>query len=722
MKLKKYLRLFLLLMVGISINGCSNDPDFNDGNNGTGGNGNKDTRPYTLNKQLTDQIASAWKITEYEPTTNSYYTKDFETSWVFIGSLSGGASEPNNLSYKLAAEKEIHNVRNVEVGTYSDGADWIVDADSYEKIFCIEDLHSAGNYYVMIIRDKTGNRYRCHSVNDPHLFYIINGCRSQSVRVDYLSEGTIDNSGNFTEVNKLGNFVRSHETSEMLDGAPSYVVLVEKPYNLRVKLTGKDGSEHIYITDAIDMRKNVWTIDDSFLGGNGGGDEGDGPYDDRQIKLQEKLKGKSYISLDGLSWFYFDDVPGLGSIASINLNTTNYTLRTSESGLYFRNENDRYVVMNIDSNKGTEDICYMTYDEASDTVTIWKLYDTTGIKKYKLYEAKAILVGLENKTSYPLVDYDFNYTIPGYDITVNLPRGNSSSMYPNTKVYLINLKTGKINIDIDVKGYGYKNMNGTGSYDTMSYKGTIKPTGNKICKIDVNDSMFTSEPTEEDIQKLTQILWTHNKATAWRVSGYATDASNLDKMTMYDDTYGWLITECIGFKQGVHFCYEYNTQFTIDGNFYLKWDEKNKLLKFVNWEEGKKDFDILTPISEILSKGTMLVRPYDAKQHIYKCEISLKPLIIGIKRGSGVVGYRRPYYYDIVEHDTYGRELSKRTTNSYIQMNSDENYGSFILASDEVISESANSMYDIKMSCNGGYTVESKNLKLDQIYWIEIIK
>lgn len=145
--------------------------------------GDNNDAPYDntiYNFEMTDALCDVWKITEWEEAGKSYYTKDFETSWIICSKE--GTRRP--MSYRLTGRPEIHYIPYF--GVYEkNGRQYISESNETVPLFEIEDFTTPGNKKVMILLDTRGNRYRCESVSNPMVVYLYNSTNYDTLSIHY---------------------------------------------------------------------------------------------------------------------------------------------------------------------------------------------------------------------------------------------------------------------------------------------------------------------------------------------------------------------------------------------------------------------------------------------------------------------------------------------------------------------------------------------------------
>lgn len=225
------LRFLLSLLVGVFfLPACSDSTDKE--------NNDEPANNPSYNYELSDQICAVWKITEWESSDKSYFTKDFETSWIICSKENTGRA----ISYRLTKQPEIHYAADVAVYERS-GRRYIAESEDATPIFEIEDFTMPGNKKVMILLDRSGNRYRCETVANPMVAFLYNSTNYDTLSVRFTSyEASLD--GVSYGAKELDYIISA--LPRQLDAA--YCVLVE-PYSansrysniLRCDITSPEG-------------------------------------------------------------------------------------------------------------------------------------------------------------------------------------------------------------------------------------------------------------------------------------------------------------------------------------------------------------------------------------------------------------------------------------------------------------------------------------------------
>ncbi|MDE6526612.1 MAG: hypothetical protein K2L75_05100, partial [Muribaculaceae bacterium] len=318
---------------------------------------------------------------------------------------------------------------------------------------------------------------------------------------------------------------------------------------------------------------------------------------------------------------------------------------------------------------------------------------------------------IENDSSYEMLEVTYNYVTGGIAETI----------YPDSYY-------------VAMKGYHYQGMLGINGWifpEAYTVNATVKAyrsssstspdaefeytaeaiAGATFTRATITDDDIPYKPNSNDVARRESLLWQGDKAVAWRIP--------------IKNSYGWLITESIGLRQGLHIGGDISGG-SISSNYYLKIE--NDRLYLAPYESYWKNIEILTPVSQIIEKGYMDIR-IESKNDVFRCFYCNKPLILYAERKS----YDTEYNYSVIDYaiigkDAYGNTLPERICHNF-NSNVTVEYpiSAWCLAADEIISPD-NDSFTVKMEFkkydklgNGPVLInEYTNLRLGQIYSLNL--
>ena len=693
--------LFLSLLAAL----CLGFTSCSDKDEEPGGGTAKD---YEYNDYYTALLRQAWKITEHEYADKSYYTKDFETSWVINEPFNYEGTEYCPFNYKLSLQSEINYVESVEVGTFADGEDWIVDLGTGRRLFAIESLTFGGNYYVMILRDTAGNRFRCHSVDGPCILFVENAT-DRALAAQYVRTFEYTDNGNSTAtVDELGYTIKSLPANTI--GAYDYGV--------DIKFTASNGNSKLLTCTNLRSGWNRGEISGDFSTSEEP-DEPETPEYDTEI--EEALFGTWLSGDSSASFFNYYNLEGTYVFDYRIFSYSRFISSFDSTRIRVKNEADgtKWAVDESGSIRFFEIRNFKTNSAMEirlDGQNEWTLL--------YCHSDKARVFFIENGSSYEMLEVTY-YSVSG---------GITETIYPDSYY-------------VAMQGYHYQGMLGINGWifpETYTVKATVKayrssasstpdaefeytaeaPSDSKFTRAIITDADIPYKPNAEDVAKLEALLWQDGRATAWRIEGRA--SSEGAEFKPLRSEYGWLITE---HKQGLHIGgleYDVENGFKLrceDGNFRLKIEGEK--LYFVDWEGTKLKLEILTPMREILNEKYMDIRIV-GQDIVYHCIYSNNPLILYAVRQDNITDYRIVSRYEITEKRANGSTITKRTlTGIYFnyKVSDATPVSAWCLAADEVTNPD-DGVFEVKMYLNGENTphLTYQNLYLGRTAKFTIVK
>ncbi|MBO5182432.1 MAG: hypothetical protein J6B92_11215 [Paraprevotella sp.] len=637
---------------------------------------------YEVDYYTTSVLQRPWKITEHEYAGYSYYTKDFETSWVINRGIRTNEAEFYPFSYKLPLQKSIHYVPGVEVRIYPDSKEPVIcDAATNERIFHIEECNSGGNYYIMIIRDLEGNRFRCESRDNACMFCVTNASSYETLSISYKA--------------LISQYDERKEIDYTVESLPrnvtgAYAILVEDDmYSVEYEVEAPDGAKKLQTSSGLYAPGTINgdITDEGFVSG---GDESpeESPYDEEAERLLENVF-VSENSSDGC-FIIYKNIDGAGYRYSQCLDGR-YIYSTSGVRVLNGEDGNKWIVMAGSANGR---ICQLVdYDSESLTVASPDYPQKT----MKLRRQSDCLVHFyKNKTSYESCRIDVTKIVLGSSQQLDLPQWNIPQLRQNDEgIFAFPVPGGLTqNVAIEAKGYAYNATDPENGVE-FTIKSSRSSGSNTIARTVIEDSDLPHEPTKEEIDRLEAFLWKSNTAMTWRIMEYAEKEEDEYK-PLSNGHYYWLITERnIDMEQGIHFGHNNTNSHDIDENCYITYE--NGVLLIETWK-GEKKFEILNSIPDILSTGVMELYFYDTKLKI-RCIPSKKPLLVYAALGTsgltldGTITVKK---YDIKVKNKYGRIVEERSligTNPFISRSKTK--GAWALISDEVINPDEGLSFDI---------------------------
>lgn len=312
------LRFLLSLLVGVFfLPACSDSTDKE--------NNDEPANNPSYNYELSDQICAVWKITEWESSDKSYFTKDFETSWIICSKENTGRA----ISYRLTKQPEIHYAADVAVYERS-GRRYIAESEDATPIFEIEDFTMPGNKKVMILLDRSGNRYRCETVANPMVAFLYNSTNYDTLSVRFTSyEASLD--GVSYGAKELDYIISA--LPRQLDAA--YCVLVE-PYSansrysniLRCDITSPEGETIQYTCHPNYGFNRGYINDNDFTGVPTTPDKPDEPETPDTPDVSEKTMADYINMLNATDCVLIEGVQGTAG------QKTNGTLYKEKDGFF----------------------------------------------------------------------------------------------------------------------------------------------------------------------------------------------------------------------------------------------------------------------------------------------------------------------------------------------------------------------------------------------------
>lgn len=695
------IKSLLLLITLFALGACSG------GDEGEPGGGNKPSAGYEQNRQFTDLLATTWKITEYEPAGKSYYTKDQTTSWLINETLYDGGTYIRGLSYKLSQQTSINWVENVAVYTRTaDGTNWIFDTEANKAIFCIEELYDGGNYYVMIIRDGSNNRYRCHSVSNARLFFLHNQCNYDiSVKYTQTIAGTTESPVEYT----LGNV---HP-----DNAPSHYVLIENADAIEMHISTFKGllgtpAYQIYLTcsDLI-PGFNRGTVQDADFDNVEPGEDPTRPVE-FNTDMEARVKGKFFADQTVKAWFAWTPLGDTEAVTA-SFNSREYY---NEVGTFrIRTVSGTDYLCKLDETGNYEPVISLSFSTIDPKILYFAINGSSesgGV----VYPAGALLY-YKNSTSYDNLKIESSVPHFGYADFM----AKKGSEYSNFALMPLSTPSGE---KLTVTATITPSAEGESATTSFDYKLTFTTNGSAAYRIIITDDDLTREDTPEEIYALEQLMWHDRGATAWRIDEYKPYAGAAWKPVKFARN-GWLVTTHSALAERTVSFYEGTRPYSIAAHtsyrYSLKWNKEAGVLQMVNDQTGSPWFDILTPARDVLRTGDMDIRKTDGT--IFRLILSKKPLIIGARLTNGGNSRDIQSAY-VIEMDSYGRYLTSwyflhDGDNAPLTLNYPE--GGFFLASDETLASDEDNKFSVEIKYSNG-TVSKTGLKLGNFYLIDITK
>ncbi|MCM1066109.1 MAG: hypothetical protein NC418_00875 [Muribaculaceae bacterium] len=592
-------------------------------------------KPYEMIYSSTMMLRQAWKITEHEYSDKSYYTKDFKTSWVINQGFTYGGQQYFPFSYKLSLQSEIHYVPTVEVGAFPNGDLCIVDAESYQPIFFIEDMHSGGNKDVMIIRDREGNRFRCESVSDARIYFLENCTSKTSLKLHYVQ------AFDYNTTTEIDYTVASLPQNVL--GA--YSVLVEKGDALVIDITSADGGyaqlTSSNLTSYGYMRGEITDEGLSY----GGNDPTPGPSGEFDTAAEEAIKGVFVADLG----YFFINIEAEGK-PLISYNDGYYNVKGCQPGIRVRNFEDgtKWIVNASDGAK------LLRLNEIAPDRSYINL-STLNDNDHMIYRAApdaTVAYFINGSSSYDTLYIDYKSYTNGGKQTIHGWR-EVVSRYDDSACGVPLLWTDRtspieLSVSIEAKNTYLSELKPT----TFDYTVTI-PAGNlTLQRITITDADIRKVPTKEEIAQLEAFLWQKGKVRAWRLQSYANAAENNGEIQPAKEDI-WMITETVTLDQGFHSNLQPDK---FNGNFYIE-QTTSGFLVLKSWD-GKASMEILSSVSEIIDEGKLAVR-FGSSTHYYVA--ARKPLVAYCQlAGNHIVGSRRLEAYNVDEVSGNGTVLSSK--------------------------------------------------------------
>lgn len=687
----------LLAVLGLALGACSDK-----GGDEPGGG------DYEVDEYATSMLRQVWKIAEHEYAGKSYYTKDFETSWLINAPFAVNGRTYAPLSYKLSLQTEVQYVSDVEVRDYLEEPELVIcESNTGKRIFTIEEYYNGGNYWVMIIRDRQGNRFRCESRSDATVFFANNRSSCENLSLEYknliasdASYKTIDYTVKALPRNVVG----------------AYAILLEgDAYAVSYEVTTPGGASKFQTSSELTTGFNQAEITDE--GFDGGGDDPDpSPAGDYDTVAEDILNGV-FVSDNGYGdkFLINAEMSGIGRPLSACVDGK-YVYHTDRIRVRNMEDGTKWVVMSpqevtrlyrlIDYAADGSSITISPREEPNSIIVLSRQDDCL-VHFYKNETASYGLRVQLKQVAQGDVDYDTkhwrNQAVYGGDGIGAIP----IRWYDKSKPLTI---TSTIEVyDVTDANYGVE----------FEYTSTVEPGSSMFARTVITDADIPHEPTKEEIAALEAKLWQDGAVTAWRV----------DKCVSLDGDYykecgGYLIFEReLAYKQGLHF-YNDITHSNYHDNNYLCYEDG--ILKFKNWDSDRviyPEFEIFTPLDKIMQDGEMIFR-YNNHYcfHVVNCK---QPLVVYCIAGSGVDEYSDVRSYTIKQYNAYGRLISERKIEfkDDIRVRKTSKGGAFVLAADET-SDVGNGYFTVEVnyvSKNKAYYKTSRtNLGLNNIVTIEL--
>ncbi|MDE6612831.1 MAG: hypothetical protein K2K22_09770 [Muribaculaceae bacterium] len=641
----------------LALAACSDDPD---------GGIQKD---YEVNESYTDLLQQAWKITEHEYADKSYYTRDFKTSWVINKPFSYNGRVYRTFNYKLSLQTEINYVEEVEVGTFPDGEDWIVDLKDGSRLFAIEDLHYGGNKYVMIIRDRQGNRFRCETVANDCIYFVENATDYNTLKVEYVRT-----------INAYGNTVADIDYTvaalpRNLIGA--YAVLVEGgATGIELKLTASNGNAKLLTSNGLGSGWCRGEITSYDLPGE------DPEQPDFDTETAEALFGVWIEDERHLSFLNYLNINGKPTFSYCIQSSTRF-IQTYDFEIKIKDYPDgsKWAVFQ----KNATD--FQELFEIADfipqkSMKIRRLGDTVWTTLRYIPDGKCFVI--KNVSSYEELRITY--------LSLSDNNGKEIALDSYTRDYKSNEYCGVLSIDGSVfRSYTVKakieacKRAGYEPAFEFEYSKTVPAGAPALTCIEISDDDFPASLNAADMAKLESKLWSAKEPAAWRIDKFKPN-SNYDFIDI-SQNYGWLITERLyNLHQGLHI--GGNVSFKADDNYLLK-DIGGKLY-LTDWNQNKPKIEILTPIDVILNSDVMDIRE-EGDDRIYRCTYCATPLVVFTMINAEVAHSGSPVEvlkYEITETNSSGSVVSQRTiTNDYFirTLGYDNLEAAWCLAADETL-------------------------------------
>lgn len=445
-------------------------------------------KDYEVNESYTDLLQQAWKITEHEYADKSYYTRDFKTSWVINKPFSYNGRVYRTFNYKLSLQTEINYVEEVEVGTFPDGEDWIVDLKDGSRLFAIEDLHYGGNKYVMIIRDRQGNRFRCETVADDCIYFVENATDYNTLKVEYVRT-----------INAYGNTVADIDYTiaalpRNLIGA--YAVLVEGgATGIELKLTASNGNAKLLTSNGLGSGWCRGEITSYDLPGEDPEQPDNPNTGDRDTEMEKQLFG-AWVEpgYENFIFYYYYDDTYIVSFRHFNM----WLIGQSYKQLEVTNGNDGRKITDIFVTNQYSPYEYMVVGFPREDPALSNWVTLQYIKKPKA-------VCFKNKSSYK------NVTVKYKTIKSNT---NSNSLYLHTETgtstegkpfALIavdkELFNGDWTVNAEISAYNDYNTD----LVQIDYTYTVPSDAPDVTCIEITDAFFHSSEDPESPEYDTEI-------------------------------------------------------------------------------------------------------------------------------------------------------------------------------------------------------------------------
>ncbi len=698
MKLYKKLLFAAFAAVGLSLASCSDKGDEPNGG---------DDGDYEIDYYATSVLQRPWKITEHEYSGKSYYTKDFETSWVINQAFRANGRTYTPFSYKLSLQSEVHYVEEVEVRDYPDEPELVIcDSNTGQRIFTIEEYYDGGNYYVMIVRDRQGNRFRCESRDNAKMFFATNVSSYETLSLAYKT--LIASDGDYKTIDYTVKALPRKVTG-------AYAIMLEdNSYAVAYDVVAPDGATKFQTSSELALGFNNGDItDEGFVGG--GDEPGPTPSGEYDTVAEDILKDGVFVSDNG--W-------GDKFLINAQLDGAYYPLTACVDGKYI------YYAPEIRVRNCDDGTRWLVMKNQPLT-RIYRLIDYAA-------DGSSITIAASDTPDTPIVlDRQTDCLVHFY---------NNETSYESFRVELKQVAVGGVNSDTNhwQNPQVLRNYNGMGAlpvkwYDQskpltitstiyaynatdpengveFEYTSTVEPGSSMFARTIITDDDIPHEPTKEEIAALEAKLWQNGSATAWKISESCKDGEGY--YTAHEP-YGWIITERnISLEQGFHFADKNNGK-NVDGNYYIVYE--NGKLMFRAWNSTSKSFQILTPINKILATGEMEVL-FSATKTKYKCRNVKRPLIgyLYFKNLNASVSYVTVSHYIVDGYNDYGRQVYYEIVSGFGGKVQKGKSGAFALLADEEIAESTGAIkFHIGRSTDGGWRYYVADAQLGSVINID---
>ncbi len=704
MKFYKKLLFAVFAAVALSFASCSDKSD--EPNGGDDGN-------YEIDYYATSVLQRPWKITEHEYSGKSYYTKDFETSWVINQAFNSNGRVYTPFSYKLSLQSEVHYVEEVEVRDYLEEPELVIcDSNTGQRIFTLEEYYDGGNYYVMIIRDRQGNRFRCESRDNAKMFFATNVSSYETLSLAYKT--LIASDGDYKTIDYTVKALPRKVTG-------AYAIMLEdNSYAVAYDVVAPDGATKFQTSSELAPGFNNGDITDE--GFAGGGDEpGPTPSGEYDTVAEDILKDGVFVSDNG--W-------GDKFLINAELDGAYYPLTACVDGKYIyyapeirvRNyDGARWIVM---KNQPLTRI-YRLIDYAADGSSITIAASDTPDTPIVLDRQTDCLVHFyNNETSYESFRVELKQVAVG---GVN----SDTNHWQNPQVLRNYNGMGALPVKwydqskpltITSTIYAYNATDPENGVD-FEYTSTVEPGSSMFARTIITDADIPHEPTKEEIANLEAKLWQDGSATAWRLVKCAQGLDGTYKAPLDSEPH-WLITERnISMEQGLHLAYTYYASpyystSHINSNYYIEY--KNGELRFKSWD-GKDVMQILTPIQDILSKGVLEICRKEDNGSFYKYyfENCKKPLIIYARLKDNITSISKITRYEVNECNSYGRVVATKKI-SYSGdwgslLLSSKRCGAWALIADETTIEDSSNTFEVNAYSHSAAVCKHKDLPLGSL-------